>query len=96
MRRIMMTQQKAMAAERTWWFGTAWTILALGVASKKAPPAAAAALFPIGMVTAYTWDMGYGTKLDRINEMQRAALREEGHFWSDTIEELEVVLKYGM
>ena len=35
---------------------------------KRPPPAMLAPLAPLSIVTAYQWDLAYGTKLERINQ----------------------------
>ena len=86
-RLIMMSTQMAMARERTWWFGGAASVVGLGIliGAMKGKNVVMAALPFAGLstMTAFTADMGYGNKINRINEMHRDILNDERYFFND-------------
>ena len=70
----------ARARDLTHWFGAAWcTVGVLGAAgyAKRGNPAGLIALVPLGFVTAFNYDMGYGNKLQRIRREASSILAEE-------------------
>lgn len=73
MRRAQMSQQMAIMRERTWWFaGTAGSLVLLAAASRN--PKVLIPVFPLGIITAYHWDFGYGDKINRIAAMHECAI----------------------
>lgn len=91
MRRVMISQQMALARERTWWFaGAALALIIAGVASKKHQ--LLIPVVPISVVGAFTFDMGYGTKINRVNAMHRDVLNDPRYFFHGTISDTEAVL----
>ena len=79
-RRLMMAQQMAAARERFWWMAGSASMVGMGFLRTKSP----LLLVPLGalsVVSAYTWDMGYGSKIDRINRMHREILNDDTYWF---------------
>ena len=78
-----MAQAQAFARDTVLWFGGALSALVTGavtarVLGKKTPPALAAPVAALSVLTAYQWDMAYGSKLERINAHFDTIVRDEG------------------
>ncbi len=73
MRRTQISQQMAVMRERTWWFGgVTGALLVAAAATRRVSVALPAA--PLTIMTAYHWDFGYGTKINRISAMHELRL----------------------
>ena len=80
LRELQMATAMARARDLTKWFGAAWCTAGVlgGVAfAKRGNPAGLVALVPLGFVTAFNYDAGYGNKLQRIRAEASAILAEE-------------------
>eukprot|EP01108_Squamamoeba_japonica_P008620 TRINITY_DN76_c0_g2_i1.p1 TRINITY_DN76_c0_g2~~TRINITY_DN76_c0_g2_i1.p1 ORF type:complete len:127 (+),score=5.02 TRINITY_DN76_c0_g2_i1:159-539(+) len=83
MRRTQMAMQMAFSRDLFMWMGGTWTGLVSGItlaklAGKSVPPAMMAPVTILGIVSAYQYDMGYGTKLNRVNAEMNKIIDEEG------------------
>lgn len=84
-RRVMIAQQMAIARERTWWFGGVTSALGvgllLGAMKGKNVTLGSIPFIGLSILTAYTWDFGYGTKINRINQMHREIMNSPEYFF---------------
>jgi hypothetical protein len=86
MRRQMISQQMAMARERVYWMGAAYSGLVLGlimntIKTKKFPTMAIPPLYISSFVLSYQIDFAFYNKAERINEIQKKILTEEQHWF---------------
>ena len=82
-----MSQMMAIQRERFWWFGGALGALSTGLlvgGMKNGISSVKIGFIPfsiLSLVTAYTWDMAYGNKINRINSMHRDILNDSNYFF---------------
>jgi len=86
MRRQMVAQTVAMTRERFWWMaafaGFAYTGAFVNIVKKQFPPALAPPLVIYAFILAYTWDLAYGNKMERINRMAEEMVANEPHWFT--------------
>lgn len=85
-RRLMISMQMAMTRERTYWFGGAASLLGLGLlVGKMRGKNVSVGLVPLAALstlTAYNYDMGFGTKINRINRMHHDIISDERYWFN--------------
>ncbi len=79
-----------MTRERSHWFAGVWLALAAGItAGAAAGKNVKVALIPLtilGVTTAFQLDMGYGTKINRVNTYMRDIEKDPKYWFNQTDE----------